>query len=143
VTPSARRRQRRAQTGPTPLPLDARLLAALFAASGALHLVRPDVYETIMPRALPAHRALVYLSGIAELLAAGGMLHPRTRAAAGVASAVLLLAVYPANIQMALDARSTRRKVVAWGRLPLQLPMLRTACRVAKPGCDGGRRSVA
>ena len=112
-------------------------LVALFATSGVVHLVKPEVYEPIMPRRVPAHREVILASGVAELLCAAGLLHPRTRAAAGWASLALLLAVYPANVKMASDAtrsRSTAFKTAAFARLPLQLPLLRTAYRVARGG---------
>ena len=117
-----------------PTPKDVTALAVLFATSGAIHLVRPEVYEPIMPRFVPRHREVVYASGVAELLCAAGLLHPRTRSAAGWASAALLLAVYPANLKMAADASRTERtgfKAAAFGRLPLQLPMIRAAYRAA------------
>jgi uncharacterized membrane protein len=94
------------------------------------------VFEPIVPRRLPARRELVHVSGVAELACAAGLLHPRTRAVAGWASAALLVAVYPANVQMALDAhrragrsRGRARHVVALARLPLQAPLVRTALR--------------
>jgi uncharacterized membrane protein len=106
-----------------------RLLAAMFATSGVLHFVVPRIFEAIVPSWLPAKRALVYLSGAAELGCAAGLL---TEAAwAGPASAGLLLAVWPANIQMAVDetrqGNSLVRRVGLWGRVPLQVPMIRTA----------------
>lgn len=113
-----------------PLPTGARLLAGAFAISGTVHLVRPQVFEPLVPRALPARRALVHLSGVAELACAAGLAHPATRRPAGFASAALLLAVWPGNWQMALDSRrsrSTPYRAVAWGRLPLQLPMVKAA----------------
>ena len=79
-------------------------LAALLATSGVVHLVRPQVFEGIVPRVLPNHRALVYVSGVAELLCAAGLLHPATRRPAGYASAALLVAVFPANVQMSVDS---------------------------------------
>ena len=91
----------------------------------------------MVPRALPAHRGLVYASGVAELVCAAGLLHPLTRPAAGWASAALLLAVYPANLTMAGDARrsgSTAYRAATWVRLPLQLPPLRVALRAARSG---------
>ena len=115
-------------------PKDVTALAVLFATSGAIHLVRPEVYEPIMPDIVPRHREVVYASGVAELLCAAGLVHPRTRTAAGWASVALLLAVYPANIKMAADASRTERpgfKAAAFGRLPLQLPMIRAAYRAA------------
>jgi len=116
-------------------------LAAVLATSGVVHLVRPEVYEGIVPRALPHHRAFVYASGVAELLCAAGLLLPATRRPAGYASAALLLAVFPANVQMSLDhgRRAQRRAdpgsraafAATLARLPLQVPMIRTALRAA------------
>lgn len=114
---------------------DVQALTALFVVSGVVHLVRPGVYEPLMPRSLPAHRELILGSGVAELLCAAGLLAPSTRRHAGWASLALLLAVYPANLKMAADAaasRSPRFKAIAWGRLPLQLPMLRAAYRATR-----------
>lgn len=114
------------------------LLGALFTASGVVHLVRPQSFETIMPRLLPSssHRSLIYASGVAELVCAWGLVR-RTRWAS-VASVAVLAAVFPANLQMAQDAGSGRnpgamdRADVAWGRLPLQLLMV-WAARQARP----------
>jgi uncharacterized membrane protein len=110
-------------------------LAALFAVSGVLHFLMPGPYEQIVPRRLPRRRDLVYASGAAELVCAAGLVHASTRRHAGWASMALLLAVYPANLQMAVDARRTRSRVYRAGtlvRLPLQLPMLWTALRAAR-----------
>ncbi len=114
---------------------DVGALAALFATSGTLHFVRPRPFESIVPRRLPRKRELVYASGAAELLCAAGLLHPRSRGAAGWASVALLLAVFPANVQMAADARgrgSTAYRAGTLARLPMQLPLLRTAWRAAR-----------
>lgn len=114
---------------------DVALLAAIFAVSGALHLSRPQVYEPLMPAFVPAHREVIWASGVAELLCSAGLLSPRTRATAGWASVAVLVAVYPGNLKMAGDAarsRSTRFKAIAFGRLPLQLPMIRAALRAAR-----------
>ena len=106
-----------------------------FAGSGVVHLVRPAVYEPLMPAWLPAHREVILASGVAELACAVGLALPRTRRAAGWASAALLLGVWPGNLQMALDSNrssSTALKAVAWGRLPLQVPMIRAALAAAR-----------
>jgi len=121
----------------TKMPKDLVGLAALFAASGTLHMVKPQIFETIVPRQLPEPRGLVYASGIAELACAAGLLHPRTRKAAGWASAALLLAMFPANIQMAVTEgkRASRgtgsrgRLLATLARLPLEIPMIRTALK--------------
>jgi uncharacterized membrane protein len=115
------------------------VLAAAFTASGVVHLVRPRVFAALMPRAIPTrhHTNLIYLSGVAELVCAAGLWR-RTRWAAP-ASVAVLGAVFPANVQMALDAGTGRNlgpsdsTAVAWGRLPLQVPMVWAALQ-ARPG---------
>lgn len=124
-----------------PLTRGTLALAAVFAGSGMLHLVRPQVYEQIVPRPLPARRELVIVSGVAELGCAAGLLAGRTRRAAGLASAALLVGIFPANVQMCLDhgRRARRRRDLGSAaifagtvaRLPLQWPMIRTALRAA------------
>jgi uncharacterized membrane protein len=105
-------------------------LAAAFTTSGIIHLVRPQAFAPIMPRAIPEkhHTNLIYLSGLVELVCAYG-LFTRTRWAAP-ASIGVLAGVFPANVQMALDSGTGRNPgpadnpVVAWSRLPLQIPMV-------------------
>jgi len=118
-------------------------LAAVFTTSGIVHLVRPQAFASIMPRAIPEerHTALIYASGLVELVCAAGLVR-RTRWAAA-ASVATLAAVFPANVQMALDAGTGRNqapadsRAVAWGRLPLQLAMVWAALQ-ARPGRDPG-----
>jgi len=127
---------------PTALSRDVAGLAALLAGSGVVHLVRPQVFEGIVPHVLPHQRALVYVSGVAELACAAGLLLPATRRPAGWAAAVLLVAVFPANVQMSVDhgRRAGRRgdavSRASFGatlaRLPLQVPLVRTALRAAR-----------
>lgn len=124
-----------------PLTRDVTGLATVLATSGVLHLVRPEVFEGIVPHALPRKRLLVHASGVAELACAAGLLHPATRRVAGYASAALLVAVLPANVQMSVDhgKRASRRGTpssratfaATLARLPLQWPMIRTALRAA------------
>jgi len=124
------------------LTKDVQALAGLFIASGSLHLVRPQFFDPIVPRQLPQPRALVYGSGVAELICAAGLLHPRTRRVAGWASAALLVAVFPANVQMAViegkrasrGTGSTGKQVGTLARLPLQIPLIRTALKAAGRG---------
>ena len=118
-----------------PLPTSAKLLAAGFAASGVLHLLRPRVYEPLMPAWVPAHREVILGSGVAELACAAGLTVPATRRVAGWASALLLVGVFPGNVKMAADAARTDHagfKAAAFARLPLQLPMIRAALRAAR-----------
>src|SRR3954464_15664665 len=71
------------------------LLGLTFVSAGVLHFLRPRVYEAIMPRYLPAHRELVYASGLAEIAGGAGMLHPRTRRPAGWWLIATLVAIFP------------------------------------------------
>jgi uncharacterized membrane protein len=116
---------------------DAKIVVGAFAVSGTTHLVRPEVFDPLMPSWVPRHREVILASGVAELLCAAGLLHPRTRRLAGWASAALLVAVFPGNLKMADDARrsrSTRFRLLSYGRLPLQLPMIRAAIRTGRGG---------
>ena len=124
----------------TAAPMTRRLvgLAGLFLASGTLHLVRPQVFLPIVPRRLPAREDLVYASGVAELVCAVGLAVPATRAAAGWATAAVLVGVFPANVQMTVSAAQRwrrrpgdpRRLALLGGtvaRLPLQYSLVRVA----------------
>lgn len=117
------------------LPSSTAGLAGIFAVSGVVHLVKPEVYEPLMPRWVPAHREVILGSGVAELVCTAGLLYPRTRRLAGWASAALLVGVFPGNVKMAADStrsRKTGRKVAAFARLPLQLPLIKAALRAAR-----------
>lgn len=105
-------------------------LAVLFAISGIAHLLRPAGYEPLVPPFLPAPGAIIGLSGIAELICAGGLL--RRDRWAGPASAALLVAVFPGNVWFAVAAAadpSTTPLIAigAWLRLPLQVPLIWSA----------------
>jgi uncharacterized membrane protein len=123
-----------------PLGKDAIALAGLFLASGTMHFVKPAPFEAIVPKQLPSHGALVYASGAAEIACAVGLFIPRTRRVAGLVSAALLVAVFPANVTMTAQAKRrldrdpddlAKRGYLAAtvARLPLQWPMIRTALR--------------
>ncbi len=102
-----------------------RLLAGpVFIAAGVLHFVKTGWYERIMPPWLPAHRELVYASGVAEIAGGAGLLHPRTRAIAGWWLIATLIAVFPANVHMARhhdDYDVPGAATALYARLPLQL----------------------
>jgi uncharacterized membrane protein len=90
-----------------------------------VHLVHPATFTRIVPTFLPAKTALVYVSGVAELICAVGLW--RRDRWAGVAAAALLVVVWPANLQMAINAQrgdDTVTKVEDWIRLPLQIPLI-------------------
>lgn len=121
---------------------DGMALAGVFLASGVMHFVRPDSFQTMVPNSLPARRLLVYVSGAAEIACGLGLLHRSTRRVAGLASAALLVGVLPANLTTAGHAKrrldsdpgSTQKRgylAAAVVRLPLQWPMIRIALRAA------------
>ena len=112
-------------------------LAAGMVTMGALHFVVPRVFERIVPRWFPWRRGAVLWSGAAELTSGVLLALPRTRKAGGWLAAATIVAVYPANIQMAVDA--TRDPEVGrpwtaatWLRLPLQVPMVLRALRFTR-----------
>jgi uncharacterized membrane protein len=109
------------------------LLAATYLVGGTLHFLRPRVYESVVPDALPAKRELVYASGVAEILGGAGVLHPRTRTAAGWWLIATLVAIFPANVQMAVHSERYRAvpAPLLWLRLPLQAVLIAWAWRVA------------
>lgn len=78
-------------------------LAAFFITFGVDHFVNPDFYLNIMPGYLPLHLEAVYVSGFFEIVGGVCVLVPRLRSAAGWGLVALLVAVYPANIHMALN----------------------------------------
>jgi uncharacterized membrane protein len=107
----------------------ARLTGPLFVLAGALHFVRPETYMKIMPSYLPAHRELVYASGVAEIAGGAGLMAPQTRRWAQWWLTATLIAVFPANVNMALhpdryagQIRGGRAMLLA--RLPLQLVLI-------------------
>ena len=112
------------------------VLAALFAFAGTMHFIVPGAYVGIMPAALPLHRELVYLSGVLEIAGGIGLLVPRTRRVAGIGLILLLVAVWPANLQMLLNARAAGTSA-AWQlllllRLPLQLVLIAWVWRASR-----------
>jgi uncharacterized membrane protein len=109
-------------------------LTATLAVPGVLHFAHPAPFVAIVPRSLPRPELLVALSGVAELACAALVASPRTRRAGGLAAAALFAAVFPANVSMALRSRRRPRwyRVVAWARLPLQIPLVGWALRVSK-----------
>ena len=101
-----------------------------------MHFVIPDTYEAIVPRKLPRRRELVYASGVAEIAGGVGVMHPRTRRLASLWSVATLVAVFPANVNMAVEADRFRAipEPLLWGRLPVQGAILYWIWRVAIRG---------
>jgi uncharacterized membrane protein len=108
-------------------------LAVLLISTGVLHFATPAPFETIMPEQLPgAARTWTHLSGAAELATAALIATPRTRRLGGLLAALLFVAVFPANVKMAIDwsDRPIWMRVLAYGRLPLQIPLVMWALLV-------------
>lgn len=115
-------------------------LTTLFGAAGALHAARPEFFDRIVPPALPGPaRNYTYASGAAEIGVAGLLAIPRTRRLGGVAAVALLIAVFPANVQMAHDRRHAggAKRATALARLPLQVVLVAQAVHVARSGGAG------
>jgi uncharacterized membrane protein len=100
------------------------VLAAIFVVAGVLHFVITDSYVGVMPPYLPWPRELVLVSGACEIAGGLGLLVPGVRRAAGWGLVLLLVAVWPANLQMYVDARAEGAagwyQVLLLLRLPLQ-----------------------
>lgn len=101
--------------------------AVLFVLAGAAHFVWPQTYRSIVPPIFGDADRLVALSGVAEIAGGVGLLLPATRRVASLGLIALLIAVWPANWYMALNAKSFVSVAPAWTlwlRVPLQLPLI-------------------
>ncbi|MFM1725029.1 hypothetical protein ABEU20_003624 [Rhodococcus sp. PAM 2766] len=121
-----------------PSQIPALRLAALLFGAGTLHFVRPQPFDSIVPRSLPGQaRTYTYVSGAAELATAAALAVPRTRHLGAGLAAALFVAVFPANVQMASDwFRSSRTsapaKALAAARLPLQITLVTEALKARR-----------
>ena len=112
------------------------LLAAVFVGAGVLHFFKPRMFEAIVPPSLPWPRALVLVSGAAEILGGLGLLIPAVRPWAGWGLVALLVAVFPANLYMAQESERFRRLAPRWlllARLPLQLVLIAWVLWASRP----------
>jgi len=110
------------------------LMGVLYVAAGIAHFVMKRTYEAIVPDYLPAHHALVLVSGAAEIAGGLGVLVPRTQRAAAWGLVVLLVCVMPANVWMVQHPERWPGVPlwVFWVRLPLQLPLVWWAWRYTR-----------
>lgn len=101
-------------------------VVVFFIAGGLGHFLLAHFFVAIVPAYLPMPRLLVAISGACELAGAAGLLWPRTRRWAGIGLGLLVIAVFPANLQMALhpDLYPTFAPWLLYLRLPLQLVIL-------------------
>jgi uncharacterized membrane protein len=102
------------------------IMAVFYVAAGINHFVNPLFYKRIMPPYLPWHFPLIYLSGAAEIVLGACLLPVRTRKLAAWGIIILLIAVFPANVQMLLNYQDEKNPDVwiAIVRLPLQLLLI-------------------
>jgi uncharacterized membrane protein len=118
-----------------------RRCAAFFVVAGLLHFVRPKTYEQVVPPGFGDPRLVVRLSGLAEI--AGGLALPSLtgRRLTRWGLVALLVAVFPANVYMALDPERSGVSVVPrwllWARLPIQPAIIWWVWRVTRRGEDG------
>lgn len=114
-------------------------LAALLAVTTTVHFVRPHTFDAAVPDWLPGRRLDWEIgSGFAELACAVLITCPRTRRLGGYAAAALFVAVFPGNVAMVSTADTSTERVLTLLRLPLQIPLVWWAWRVARPR---GRRT--
>jgi uncharacterized membrane protein len=123
------------------------VMGATYVVAGVAHFLAPSVYEQVVPPSLPRPRALVYLSGVAEIVLGVGVVIPRTRRRAAWGLVALLVAVFPANVHMAIhdvriegvpDWASDPPDAATWARLPLQAVLVLWAYWYARAtGGDG------
>jgi len=97
-------------------------LALFFLGAGIMHFVKPGAYEATVPDPLPGHREIVYISGVAEIAGGLALLDRRSAPWAGWWLIAVLVAVFPANVNMAVNAERFRAvpEALLWVRLPLQ-----------------------
>ncbi len=123
---------------PRPKRILRHLMAVAMVTVGVLHFANPEPFIHIVPRALPAPALLVYASGLAEIALGLGLAVRRTRLYAAWGLVALFVAVFPANINMAvndlaLDPSNPTPTWVAWARLPFQALFIAWAIWVRRP----------
>lgn len=112
-------------------PSSGSVLGAFLVGAGVTHFAAPGFFDPIVPHALPGPaRAWTYASGVAE--AAVGVTVLRDRRRGGLLAAALFVAVFPGNLQQAVDATTAAQKAIAYARLPLQVPLVVWALRVSR-----------
>jgi uncharacterized membrane protein len=111
------------------------IMSLLYIAAGINHFIHPEFYRKIMPPWVPLHDEMILISGIAEVLFALLLLFPFTRRFAACCIIALLIAVFPANIQMTLNYYHENNPGLWFTvvRLPLQIVLIWWAYLFTKP----------
>lgn len=109
-----------------------------FVFAGVMHFVIPRTYKRIVPPYIPAPMAMVYASGVAEAVGGAGLMVASQRRRAGWWLIATLIAVFPANLHMALHPEQFPEvpggKRALWGRLPLQALFIAWVLRAMNDG---------
>jgi uncharacterized membrane protein len=105
------------------------VMGVFYVVAGLAHFVRPDFYLPMMPPWFPAHRELIFVSGVAEVLLGAAVLVARLRRIAGWGIIALLIAIFPANLHIALHdvplfGATQGAGIWNWVRLPLQAVLI-------------------
>jgi len=105
------------------------IMGVFYIVAGLGHFVAPAAYLPMMPLWLPAHSALIFLSGVAELVLGAAVLVPATRRLAAWGLILLLIAIFPANLHIALHdvplfGATEGAGIWNWVRLPFQLVLI-------------------
>ncbi len=122
------------------------VLTLLMVAAGLNHFRMPAAYAAMIPAALPAPLALVYISGVAEILGGLGLILPATRRLAAWGLVALFVAIFPANVNMAvnnlpMDGNPVPTWVL-WARLPIQAVLVAWAWWYTRPAVAAERAAL-
>lgn len=102
------------------------IMSAIYILAGIMHFITPKTYLKIMPPYIPAHKTMVLLSGIIEIILGVGLLFDQSRFYAAFGIILLLIFVFPANIYMAkrMMEKKSKNRWIAYLRLPLQFVLM-------------------
>ncbi len=115
------------------MKLQTETMTGILGLAGITHFLRPETFESIVPPRLGDPRFITYASGVAELGCATLLALPPTRRLGGLASAALMVAVYPANIYTVKKHwHNPRGRAIALARLPLQVPLVWMSWNIAQ-----------
>lgn len=108
------------------MPIHLYLMSAIYIIAGIFHFVKPKVYRSIIPRYIPNPMAMVYLSGVAEVVLGVAILFEPTRNAALWGIIAMLLALLPVHVYMLAEEKFHKKfpKWLLWLRLPLQFALI-------------------
>ncbi|WP_054584669.1 MauE/DoxX family redox-associated membrane protein [Halolamina pelagica] len=121
------------------------VMGLFYVVAGVSHFRAPNAFKRVVPRRLPRPTALVYLSGVAEILLGVGVLFERTRRLSAWGIVALLVAVFPANVytvtddvapELVPDRLNDVARLAAWVRLPMQAVLIGWAWLYTRPAED-------